>query len=59
MFNYDRNKKMTPRPDHEPKFDPSNKTDRRIVLLVLISLFVVAILITGLVLIYQFNLWAA
>lgn len=57
MFNYDRNKKMTPRPDHEPKFDASNKTDRRIVLLVLISLLVVAVLIAALILVYEFNLW--
>ena len=58
MFNFDKNNKMTPRPDHEPKFDPSNKTDRKIVSLVLISLLVVAVLVSGLILIYELGLWS-
>ncbi len=58
MFNFDKNNKMTPRPDHEPKFDPSNKTDRKIVALVLISLLVVAVLVSGLILIYELGLWS-
>ncbi|MDY0100728.1 MAG: hypothetical protein WCZ47_04160 [Bacilli bacterium] len=58
MARFQKNEKMTPRPDHEPKFDlKKNKFDRKIFLLVSLALFVVALLIAGIVLIYELGLW--
>ncbi|MDD4005982.1 MAG: hypothetical protein PHD98_02310 [Bacilli bacterium] len=59
MANFDKNNKLTPRPDHEPKFDPSNKVDRKIVTLAIISLIVVAVLVATLVIVYELGLWTA
>ena len=58
MLNFDKNNKMTPRPDSEPKFDPKNKLDRKIVTFALLGLLVVAVLIAVLVVIIELDLWA-
>ncbi|MDY0345658.1 MAG: hypothetical protein WCX85_02100 [Bacilli bacterium] len=58
MLNLDKNNKMTPRPDNEPKFDPKSKLDRKIISLALIGLLVVAILIAALVIVIELDLWA-
>lgn len=58
MARYQKNEKMTPRPDHEPKFDiKKNKFDRKIFLFVVLALFIIAALVVGLVLIYEYGLW--
>jgi hypothetical protein len=46
--------KMEPRAENEPKFDPKNKTDRRIMMTVLISCLILSVIIVGLVLVYIF-----
>ena len=40
MFNFGRNKEMTPRPEKDQKFSMKNKTDRTIFLFVIISLLI-------------------
>ena len=37
MFNFGRNKEMTPRPEKDQKFSMKNKTDRTIFLFVIIK----------------------
>jgi len=59
MFRIGSEKKMTPRPDNEPAFDSKNKLDRRIVLLVAISLVVIAILVAVVVILYESKIWAS
>ena len=44
--------KLEERSDKEPKFDPKNKTDRKILLTVIISCVVLIGLIVGLIIIY-------
>lgn len=59
MARFQKNEKMTPRPENEPKFDfNKNKFDRKIILIVSLALFVIALLIGGLVLIYELGLWS-
>lgn len=58
MLNFDKNNKMTPRPDSEPKFDPANKTDRKIILFVVLGMLIVAVLIGAIALIYELGLWS-
>ena len=40
MFNYGSNKKMQKRPENEPKFSLKNKTDRMILLFILLGILV-------------------
>ena len=44
--------KLEPRGDKDPKFDPKNKTDRKILFLVVISVTVLTIIAVGLFLLY-------
>ena len=57
MFDFDKNHKMTPRPDNEPKFNPKNKLDRKIVTMALVAMLVVAVLIAILVIVIELDLW--
>lgn len=58
MARFQKKEKMTPRPDHEPKFDlRKNKFDRKIILYVSLALLIVLILIGALVLVYELGLW--
>ncbi len=57
MYNYGKNKKMQKRPDNEPKFSLSNKRDRTIFWVILISLLVVGSLIALLVCVIHFHLY--
>ncbi len=52
MLNYGKNKEMTKRPDKEPSFSLKNKFDKKIILVILISLLVIASLTTILILCY-------
>lgn len=54
MFNYGPKKDLQKRPDKEPKFSMKNKTDKYIVIFILVGLGVLAILITLFVLLYYF-----
>lgn len=56
MFNFGRNKEMTPRPEKDHKFSMKNKTDRTIFLFVIISLLVCVTLLVGILLIKEFLL---
>ncbi len=47
-----KNTKLEERSDQEPKFDPKNKTDRKIMWMVIISVSVLVVLIAGLITIY-------
>ena len=58
MLNFDKNNKMTPRPDSDPKIDPKTNLDRKIVTFALLGLFVVAVLIAVLVVVIELDLWA-
>ena len=44
--------KLEQRSDKEPKFDPKNKTDRKILLTIIISCTILIALIVGLIIIY-------
>lgn len=44
--------KMEERPENEPKFDPKNKTDKKIFWTVILVVTVLLILIAGLVVVY-------
>lgn len=44
--------KLEPRGDHDPKFDPHNKTDKKILLAVIISVSVLTVIVVGLFLLY-------
>ena len=44
--------KMEERSDDEPKFNPKNKTDRKIVLTIILLVSVLLLLIAGLITIY-------
>ena len=44
--------KLEQRSDKEPKFNPKNKTDRKILLTVVISVAILLALIAGLIIIY-------
>ena len=44
--------KLEPRSDKEPKFNPKNKTDRKILLTIILSCAVLIALIVGLIIIY-------
>ncbi len=57
MFNYGKHSKMQERPKEEKKFSLSNKTDRTIFLISLISLLIVGGLIALFICIYQFHLF--
>lgn len=46
--------KMEPRAENEPKFDPKNKTDRKIAIVVLVSSLIIALIVVALVLVYVF-----
>ena len=48
----DPKQKLEPRAENEPKFNPNNKTDRKIVTVVIISVSVGIVLLVGLFLIY-------
>ena len=43
---------LEPRGDDEPKFNPRNKTDRKIFLIVLFSVLALTLIATGLFVIY-------
>lgn len=47
-----KHQKMEPRAENEPKFNPQNKTDRKILMAVIISSAVLVLLIIGLILVY-------
>lgn len=47
-----KNIKLVPRSDDEPKYNPKNKTDRKIVSLVIGSIVVLALIAVGLFVIY-------
>ena len=44
--------KMEKRSDDEPKFNPQNKTDRKIVIAVIISVSVLLLILAGLIVLY-------
>lgn len=44
--------KLEPRAENEPKFNPKNKTDRKIVNVVIITSLILTVLIVGLFLVY-------
>ena len=44
--------KLEPRGEKDPKFDPNNKTDRKIVRYIIISVIILLILIIGFFAIY-------
>ena len=44
--------KLEPRGDHDPKFDPNNKTDRKILITVIVSVSVLTVILIGLFLLY-------
>ena len=44
--------KLEPRGENDPKFNPKNKTDRKILLLVVLSVTVLTIIAVGLFLLY-------
>lgn len=46
--------KMEKRGENEPKFNPKNKTDRKIVLTIVLLVSVLILLIVGVVLLYYF-----
>lgn len=46
--------KMEPRAENEPKFDPKNKTDRKIAIVVLTSSLIITLIVTALILVYVF-----
>ncbi len=48
--------KLEPRGDEDPKFDPHNKTDRKILIAVVVSSIVIIGIIVGLFCIYYFGL---
>ncbi|MEA5061063.1 hypothetical protein SDC9_100120 [bioreactor metagenome] len=49
-----KHQKMEPRAENEPKFNPQNKTDRKILMTVVISCSILILLIIGLILVYIF-----
>ena len=55
-MNFGKNKKMTERPDFEPKFSMQNKSDKFIFWFVFISLVVVGALIAGAICLWYFGL---
>ena len=55
-MNFGKNKKMTERPDIEPKFSMQNKSDKFIFWFVFISLIVVGALIAGAICLWYFGL---
>ena len=56
MFNFGRNKEMTPRPEKDQEFSMKNKTDRTIFLFVIISILICIALLVGILLIKAFLL---
>ncbi len=48
--------KLEPRGDEDPKFDPHNKTDRKILIAVVVSSIIIVGIIVGLFCIYYFVL---
>lgn len=49
---YNSNLKLEPRGDKDPKFDPNNKTDRKIIYTIAISVTVLMMIIVGLFIVY-------
>lgn len=48
----DKNQKMEPRSDNEPKYNPNNPTDRKIVRTVIITSAFLTLVAIGLIVIY-------
>lgn len=46
--------KLEPRAENEPKFNPKNKTDRKIVTVVLITSLIITLIVVALILVYVF-----
>ena len=44
--------KLEPRGDHDPKFDPHNATDKKIVTVVIVSCLILILFAVGLFLLY-------
>lgn len=44
--------KLEPRGDNDPKFNPNNKTDRKILLFVIVSVSILTVIAVGLFLLY-------
>ena len=47
-----KNIKMVPRSENEPKFNPNNKTDRKILSLVILSSVILTVIAIGLFVLY-------
>lgn len=48
----DKNQKMEPRSDNEPKYNPNNATDRKILRTVIVTSIILIILIVALFVVY-------
>ncbi len=53
----ERNKKMQERPENEPSFNHKNKTDRKILVTIVIALSFLLVLIVGIIIIYVSGIW--